>query len=262
MLLLLPPSEGKSAPTRGKPLDLGSLSFPVLTPGREEVLDALVGLCSADAGADAAAAAAVLGLGPTQTELVARNAGLRTAPTARAEQIYTGVVYDALDAASLDAAARRRLRRVAVTSSVFGLVRLADRIPSYRLSGDTTLPGLGPVAAHWRRHLGEAVAEGVGSGVLVDLRSGTYAAFWRPEGDVARRTVTVRVLHEHQGARKVVSHFNKATKGRIVRAVLTDGGTPRTPQAFAAQLRDLGWYVEEGAPTPRGTQLDVVVAEL
>ncbi|GAB3089181.1 peroxide stress protein YaaA [Nocardioides zeae] len=258
MLLLLPPSEGKSAPTRGKPLDLGSLSFPVLTPGREEALDALVALCSADP----AAAAEVLGLGPTQTGLATRNADLRTAPTARAEQIYTGVVYDALDAATLDAPARRRLRRVAVTSSVFGLVRLADRIPSYRLSGDTTLPGLGSVAAHWRRHLGEAVAEGVGSGVLVDLRSGTYAAFWRPEGDVARRTVTVRVLHEHQGTRKVVSHFNKATKGRIVRAVLTDGGTPRTPAAFATQLRDLGWYVEEGAPTARGTQLDVVVAEL
>lgn len=258
MLLLLPPSEGKSAPTRGKPLDLGSLSFPVLTAGREEALDALVALCASDV----TAAAEVLGLGPTQTELAARNADLRSAPTARAEQIYTGVVYDALDAASLDAAARRRLRRVAVTSSVFGLVRLADRIPSYRLSGDTTLPGLGSVAAHWRRHLGDAVAEGVGSGVLVDLRSGTYAAFWRPEGDVARRTVTVRVLHEHQGVRKVVSHFNKATKGRIVRAVLTDGGTPRTPAAFATQLRDLGWYVEEGDPTPRGTQLDVVVAEL
>ena len=30
MLILLPPSEGKSALRRGKPLDLGSLSFPSL----------------------------------------------------------------------------------------------------------------------------------------------------------------------------------------------------------------------------------------
>ncbi|HEY1135242.1 MAG TPA: peroxide stress protein YaaA [Nocardioides sp.] len=258
MLILLPPSEGKAVPTRGKALDLAALSFPSLTGARADVLQALVDLCTADP----VAAAGVLGLGPTQAELAARNAGLVTAPTARAEQIYTGVVYDALDAASLDPAARRRLRRVAVTSSLFGLVRPADRIPSYRLSGDTTLPGLGAVAGHWRRHLGDAVAEGVGTGVLVDLRSGTYAAFWRPEGDVGRRTVTVRVLHEHQGVRKIVSHFNKATKGRIVRAVLTDGGTPRTPAGFATQLRDLGWYVEEGATTARGTQLDVVVAEL
>ncbi|MDT9595026.1 peroxide stress protein YaaA [Nocardioides zeae] len=258
MLILLPPSEGKAAPSRGKALDLASLSSPALTDARSAVLDALVALSAADVDA----AAATLGLGATQTDLAARNATLRTAPTARAEAIYTGVLYDALDLASLDAAARRRLGRVAVTSSVFGIVRPADRIPSYRLSGDVTLPGLGSVAGHWRTHLGPAVVEAVGTGLLVDLRSGTYAAFWRPSGPVAARTVTVRVLHEHQGRRKVVSHFNKATKGRIVRAVLADGGTPRTPGAFATQLRDLGWDVEEGAAGARGTELDVVVRDL
>lgn len=258
MLILLPPSEGKAAPTRGKPLDLAALSSPGLTDARAAVVDALVGLSAGDP----AQAATTLGLGSTQLDLLERNAALRSAPTARAETIYTGVVYDALDAPGLDPAARRRLSRVAVTSSVFGIVRLADRIPSYRLSGDTTLPGLGPVAGHWREHLGPAVEEAVGQGLLVDLRSGTYAAFWRPSGDVAARTVTVRVLHEQGGVRKVVSHFNKATKGRIVRAVLEDGGSPRTPSGFAAQLRDLGWYVEEGPAGPRGTQLDVVVAEV
>ena len=73
---------------------------------------------------------------------------------------------------------------------------------------------------------------------------------------------TVRVLHEYDGARKVVSHFNKATKGRIVRDLLEDGANPRTPQALATALGDLGWHVEVGEPTPRGTQLDVVVREV
>jgi cytoplasmic iron level regulating protein YaaA (DUF328/UPF0246 family) len=72
----------------------------------------------------------------------------------------------------------------------------------------------------------------------------------------------VRVLHESGGRRQVVSHFNKATKGRIVRAVLEDGGRPRTPAAFADQLRDLGWKVEESEAARTGTQLDVVVDEL
>ena len=38
-LVLLPPSEGKLAPARGRPLDLAALSFPPLTPLRESLLD-------------------------------------------------------------------------------------------------------------------------------------------------------------------------------------------------------------------------------
>lgn len=257
MLILLPPSEGKAAPRRGKALDLATLDFPTLTPARERVLDALVELCEGDPEI----AAKTLGLGGTQLDLVELNRTLRTAPTARADQVYAGVLYDALDIPTLSAAAKRRsTARLAVTSSLFGLVRPADRIPAYRLSGDATLPGLGSVAGVWRDHLGPAAEEALGSGLLVDLRSGMYAAFWRPEAGL--RVATVRVLHEHQGQRKVVSHFNKATKGRLVRAVLTDGGTPRTPAAFADQLRDLGWTVELGAPTTAGQQLEVVVEEI
>ncbi|MFT4264847.1 MAG: peroxide stress protein YaaA [Nocardioides sp.] len=258
---MLPPSEGKAVPARGAALDLAGLSLPALTGAREAVIDALVSLSQGDP----ATAMAVLEVPKTQPELVALNARLRTAPTARASRIYTGVVYDALSFDTLSPAAKRRATsRVVVTSSVFGLVGLADRIPSYRLSGDTTLPGLpgsGGVQAHWRAHLEPAVLEALGGGLLVDLRSGTYAAFWRPAA-VAPRTATVRVLHEVGGVRKVVSHFNKATKGRIVRALLESGAGPRTPAALADALRDLGWTVELSAPGRTGTQLDVVVTAL
>ena len=74
---------------------------------------------------------------------------------------------------------------------------------------------------------------------------------------------TVRVLHESAGKGQVVSHFNKATKGRIVRALLEDGANPRTPGARSPRpSRDLGWTVETGEPTAKGTQLDVVVTEV
>lgn len=259
MLILLPPSEGKSAPRRGKPLDLAALGSPSLTGTRTTLLAALVELCRDDPDQ----AAAVLGLGPAQRDLVQRNADLEDAPTARADAIYTGVLYDALDVATLSPAARRRATsRLAVTSSLFGIVRPGDRIPAYRLSGDAVLPGVGSVAGAWREVLGGAIIDGMRQGLLVDLRSSTYATFWRPTPDVARRVATVRVLHESGGRRTVVSHFNKATKGRIVRALLEDGADPRTPKALAATLGRLGWTVELGEPTPKGTQLDVVVAEV
>jgi cytoplasmic iron level regulating protein YaaA (DUF328/UPF0246 family) len=261
VLILLPPSEGKTAPRRGKSLDLGGLSAPSLTPARERVLDALVTLCAGYPGA----AAAVLEVPKTQLELVELNASLRTAPTARADAVYAGVLYDALGLATLSAAARRRATsRVRVTSSLFGLVAPTDRIPAYRLSGDAVLPGLGTVAGVWRDALGPEISELVGEGLLVDLRSGMYAAFWRPPGAqlIKGRVATVRVLHEVQGRRQVVSHFNKATKGRIVRALLEDGANPRTPQRLAEALRDLGWYVEVTDGARGAVQLDVVVSEL
>jgi cytoplasmic iron level regulating protein YaaA (DUF328/UPF0246 family) len=268
VLILLPPSEGKTSPRRGKPLDLASLSFPELEQHRAEVLDALVALCTTDEPADAAR---VLGLGTTQTADVAANARLSTAPTARADAVYSGVLYEALGLGSLTGAARRRATSwLAVTSGLFGLLRPADRVPAYRLSGDVSLPGTGTVSTYWSRRLDESVRTVAGRGLVVDLRSSTYASFWRPAPDLARRVVTLRVLHEvgpstgsgQPGERKVVSHFNKATKGRLVRALLEDGTAPGTPARFAAHLRALGWTVEEGPAGRHGTQLDVVVSAL
>jgi cytoplasmic iron level regulating protein YaaA (DUF328/UPF0246 family) len=267
VLILLPPSEGKTAPRRGKPLDLSSLSFPSLLQQRAEVLDALVSLCTTDSGPardDAQEGAArTLGLGSTQASEVARNAGLRDAPTTRADRVYSGVLYEALDPASLEGAAKRRATAwLAVASGLFGLLRPHDRIPAYRLAGDVTLPGIGTVSTYWNRHLDQAVHDAAGSGLVVDLRSSTYTAFWRPTPVLAPRVATMRVLHEVGGRRKVVSHFNKATKGRIVRAMLEDGGTPSTPAQLADQLAALGWKVELGDAARGGTRLDVVVSDL
>ena len=269
MLILLPPSEGKSAPGRGKPLVLGDLDFPELTEARRTVLDALVGLC-ATAG-DATLhdqvridhAAAILGLGPTQAHHVGSNAALLTAPTSRADRIYTGVLYDALDLGSLEGAARRRATRwLGIISSAFGVVRPNDPIPAYRLSGDTNLPGIGIVSTFWRDRLDEVLSPAAGTGLVIDLRSGMYAGFWRPPAVIGPHVATVRVLHEVGTQRKVVSHFNKATKGRIVRDLLLDGGQPKTPAALADHLVGLGWDVEVHEPRKSGQQLDVIVREL
>ena len=256
MLILLPPSEGKTQPRRGKPVDL--TTGPLATP-RRQVYDALVGLCRGPEEG----AIRVLGLSPGQAVDVRRNAVLEDLPSAPAEKVYSGVLYEALGLTTLDASAHRRaLARVAIVSSLYGVVGPGERITAYRLGGGVNLPGLGGVAAHWRRHLDPVVRDRAGRGLVVDLRSSTYAGFWRPAPDLASRVVTVRVLHEVDGRRQVVSHFNKATKGRLVRQLLVDGRDARSPSAFAGLLTDLGWTVEAGTRTKAGTQVDVVVHDL
>ncbi|MDT0379496.1 peroxide stress protein YaaA [Streptomyces sp. DSM 42041] len=265
MLVLLPPSEGKATVSRGAALAPGGLSLPGLTAAREAVLDELVELCSGDEEK----AREVLGLSEGLRGEVAKNAGLRTAPTRPAGEIYTGVLYDALGLASLSPAAKRRASRsLLVFSALWGAVGVKDRIPAYRCSGGVKLPGLGPLAAHWRGPLAEALPEAAGDGLVLDLRSSAYAAMWKPKGALAERTATVRVLHstlvDGREKRTVVSHFNKATKGRIVRALLESGAAPRTPAELAATLRELGHTVEADAPAGPGRprQLDVIVTEI
>lgn len=258
MLVLLPPSEGKTAPRRGAPLDLGRLSFPGLTATRRVVLDDLVSLCSGDADQ----ARSTLGLSPGLAAEVDRNAALITAPTAPAGRVYTGVLYDALAWPTLDAAARRRAQRwLAIASAAFGLVRPNDRIPAYRLSGDVTLPRVGPLSAAWRGPLAEAIRSAAGRGVVLDLRSGAYVALGPVPSDLADRTVTARVLLERDGRRSVVSHSNKATKGRLVRHLLERGDDARGPEDLAGLLGSLGYRVELAAPSrdARPWTLDVVV---
>lgn len=265
MLVLLPPSEGKAASGRGAPLKPESLSLPGLAGARGEVLDALVELCVADEEK----AREVLGLSEGLRGEVAKNAELRTAGTRPAGELYTGVLYDALGLGSLDASARRLAgKSLLVFSGLWGGVRIGDRIPPYRCSMGVKLPGLGALGAFWRTPMAEVMPEAAGGGLVLDLRSSAYTAAWKPKGAVAERTASVRVLQSQivDGVEKrsVVSHFNKATKGRMVRDLLLAGARPAGPAELVTVLRDLGYVVEAEAPVRAGRpwQLDVVVTEI
>jgi len=259
VLVLLPPSEGKASSGRGAPLKPESLSLPGLADAREAVLGELVELCLGDEDK----AREVLGLSEGLRGEVAKNTELRTAGTRPAGEIYTGVLYDALDLASLDAAAKKRAARsLLVFSGLWGAVRVTDRIPSYRCSMGVKLPGIGSLASHWRAPMAAALPEVAGGGLVLDLRSSAYGSAWKPKGEVAGRTATVRVLHAP--TRKVVSHFNKATKGRIVRSLVSVGAVPSGPGELVEALRDLGYVVEVEVPSRAGVAwaLDVLVDEI
>lgn len=247
-------------PTTGDPVDLDALSFPELIGHRVDLMAALVLLCRDDA----VKAAEVLGLGPTQACEVERNAALPHAPAAPARDVYAGILYDALDLKRISGpAADRANASIIVTSAVFGAIRPSDHIPAYRLGGSVSLPGIGPIATFWRPVLRDALSASAGGSLVLDLRSTTYAAFWRPPATIAGRVVAARVLHEVDGRRTVVSHHNKATKGHLLRSLLTDDEFPAitTPDDLATALRAHGWTVELTAPQRAGRPwlLDVVV---
>ncbi|MDI1463650.1 peroxide stress protein YaaA [Catellatospora sp. KI3] len=261
MLILLPPSEGKAASGKGRPVDPAALSLPPLHPARTAALRALTTLCRGDLDT----AAHTLGLTPGLHPEIARNAALDTAAAMPAAALYTGVLYDALDLAGLPTTARRRATRaILIFSGLWGAVRLDDRIPPYRCAMGVKLPGIGPLAAHWKAPMAHAMTDTAATGLILDLRSSAYSPAWTPRGETADRTATVRVLHQRpDGKRMVVSHFNKATKGRLVRDLLLDAAAPRTPAQLAEALRDLKYTVEQ-QPTAAGKprQLDVIVNEL
>ncbi|MER5868765.1 peroxide stress protein YaaA [Streptomyces sp. NPDC002044] len=266
MLVLLPPSEGKAAGGSGAPLRPESLSLPGLAPARAAVLEELVALCGTG---DDTAAREVLGLSEGLRGEVAKNAELRTAVARPAGEVYTGVLYDALDLAGLTPQARKLADdALLVFSGLWGAVRVTDRIPSYRFSMGVKLPGLGALGAYWRGPMAEVLPGTAGEGLVLDLRSSAYASAWKPKGEVAGRTATVRVLHaqivDGVEKRSVVSHFNKATKGRMVRDLLLAGAVPAGPAELVEALRDLGYTVEAGAPAKAGKawSLDVVVSQI
>ena len=234
VLVLLPPSETKAIGGAGVPLDLDLLSCPELNPVRGKLVDAVVDLAS-----DVPASLATLGLSERQAVEVERNAELRRSPTMPALTRYTGVLYDALDVPGLKKGERdRAYRRLAVASALFGLVRGGDPIPAYRLSGGSVLPSIGSLGALWRPALEPVLAEV--DDFVVDLRSGAYATLARiPDA------VVVRVVSEDgTGVRKAVSHFNKAHKGLLARALAVSRAEPKNMTGLIKVAATAGLRVE------------------
>lgn len=219
MLILLPPSESKTGRARGKPANPELISFPELANTRTAVAQALA-LVSVQPDAPD-----LLGVSANLLTDIAHNVRLDSAPAVPVGGLYTGVLYDALDLASMDSATRRRANRwLVVISALYGALRPTDRIPPYRLSMSVNLGMLGPLASVWRAPLTAVLPIAAGHGVILDCRSSTYTAAWAPQGDLAARWVQVRV----PGA----THLAKHTRGLVTRHVCEEGADARTAQAL------------------------------
>lgn len=248
MLILLPPSETKAHGGTGAPLNWDELSFPALNPVRQDIAADLAQL-------DVDQALEVLGISEKLRPEAESNTELFVSPTMPAIERFTGVLYDALDAATLPPAARARL---AIGDALFGITRASDMIPHYRLSGGTKLPtkdGETPtLKSRWGKAITEQLAEVAQSGELVvDMRSGTYQQLGK-----FKQAVNIRVESvQEDGSRKVVSHFNKHYKGQLARILALSPADAYAVDDVAAIASAAGLTVE--GPQPGKLELTLVV---
>jgi len=216
MLVLLPPSETKRPGGEGPPLDLEGLALTLLREPRDAVVDALVALA-----ADEDLAARVLKLSEKRRHEIADNAALRTAATMPAIDRYTGVLFDALDAAGLDADARAWLGEHIMTS----------------------IPGLPALRRVWAHAVTDALAE-LRPGFVLDLRSEAYAALGPVPTGVS--SVYVRVVTPGEGgAVRALNHFNKHAKGDLVRSLALTRPRIESLAEFRKWARAAGWALQD-----------------
>ena len=206
MLFLLPPSETKAQGGGALTIDQVALTFGGLNPARD---------------------------------LVRKAAGLETiltAPTMPAIDRYTGTLYGALHGRGLkgtstehnsltpDEVARAK-STVLIQSAVFGLIPATDLIPEYKINASKNLNGVNLKRLWTQAH--EAIWPRLASGIIIDLRSKTYADLAPIPEELTSYKVVVFVEREN-GEREQLNHFNKKAKGQLVRAALMAKNPPET----------------------------------
>ncbi|QRV02838.1 peroxide stress protein YaaA [Arcanobacterium phocisimile] len=241
MLILLPPSEGKTQPTSGPSLDLQSLSFPQFSDTRRQLINELIAVSQRDD------ALKILKVGNRLEHEVRRQSALWDLPCARASEIYTGVLFHALDFASATADDMTRAdNHILIFSGLFGLTRPSDLIPAYRLAMGSALPDAGNTKTLWKQALKNT--EFAGQELVIDARSGAYRV-WDPPREAEH--VLINAVRIKNGERKVVSHNAKHYRGLLAGALIRSATVVDDAEELAEFAHTL---VDDGVIT--GVELD------
>lgn len=248
MIILLPPSSGKTAPTSGTSLALDTLFWNTeLHTCREELISALIKTCTSPH------AARILKLGPNTISDIADNVDLLSAPTAPAIDLYTGVLYDAASfentlekssnsSSSLQQAHQILNSEIYLFSGLWGVIRPKDHIPNYRLCASTKLSSIGTVSTYWKKHLTTLCSMRFKNELIVDCRSGEYRKMWTPNAKSPIEVLQVVVKKEHPQTHKrsVVSHNAKYMRGVLAGALFARRTSNKLPkEASISQIVEI-----------------------
>jgi cytoplasmic iron level regulating protein YaaA (DUF328/UPF0246 family) len=240
VLILLPPSETKREGGDAARLDLARLRFSSLTATRRRLVRELRALSR-----DEDASLKALKISVRQLSEVERNRAVTTSPTMPAIDRYTGVVFDALDSASLPQEARAfAASHLVIQSALLGPIGALDPIPAYRLSHDSKLPGI-HLAKTWAPVAPLEI--GAGEELVLDFRSEAYVAL-SPVRSGANSWFLRVVTESDDGTVRALNHFNKKSKGLLTRALLMHARDLSTIDEVIAVAGAAGHRMELGEP--------------
>ena len=138
MIILLPPSEKKVAPTTQKPLNLSKMSF-------------------------------ALELSLIRRGLLLQHPEIDQTLTAPVHEVYSGFLYRSLDYSTLSKTAKERAQnQIIIFSALYGALKINDEISDYKFKIQGSL---------WREKLHHALVNSEQQ-LLVDCRSAAYTAAW------------------------------------------------------------------------------------
>lgn len=244
-LILIPPSEGKAPGGDGPAWSPATMSVD-LDARRRKVMSAL----RTAMRSNEAARHKLLGVkGVALAAATDANRAIATGPTMPASQRFTGVLYDALDIASLSAPSTRRAHdSLLVLSGVFGLIAMDDPIPDHKLKMSVSLGSLGKLSTWWREPISAAITEQARGRQVWNLLPNEHAAAVAL-GDVAQHTVTF-LEPNARGELVAVAHWNKLLKGALVRLLVERPDT--TPADLADWAHPEGFRLDPALTTTSG----------
>lgn len=193
LMMLIPPSEGKKVGGTPKPCSLWNEDVLTMIEKLNQVNDA--------------SWSNILGVkGKALAHAIEANQRLKSAPTMPAIERYTGVVYNAIDYASMSSTAQCFFNQhVRIVSALFGLVAPQDFIPEYKLKIDK----LG-ADKYWR----PVLAQQLNHVSVLDLLPQAHRKAVKYSQGCAIDFLIIK-----NGKNKPAGHQGKHIKGRFIRWV-------------------------------------------
>ena len=211
MKILFSPSEAKTAVSSNKFIDRGDFIFPNLYEKRCEILKIYDDFLQTATAKKISKLFGVKNLTdePSLRESIFKKGAIK------AVLRYDGVAYKHLDYRSLDSAAQGFIdKNTLIFSNLFGPVLAADALPEYKLKQGERIDGLN-LEEFYRQNFSGEIDGWLGDDDILDLRAEFYEKFYR----IRKPFATFKFLKNG----KVVSHYAKAYRGRVLRQVAQNG---------------------------------------
>lgn len=207
MIVLFAPSEGKRRGGESPTISASSFIFPSLYEKRLEVISKYEKVVQEG---DYNHLKELFGI-KDEKEFERYKTPFDQAATMKAIERYDGVAYDYLAYGNLDASQQAYIdRNVILFSNLFGPIGAGDFIPDYKLKQGSAIESMAP-EKFYKKYFTDYLDEWIGDQEVLDLRAGFYDKFYTSK-DVP---MTLKFLKEG----KVVSHWAKAYRGLVLRAI-------------------------------------------